>query len=368
MVTVTLKNITKRFGEVIAADRITLKIEHGEFFTFLGPSGCGKTTTLRIIAGLEYPDEGEIYFDDENVTELPPYKRNTGMVFQNYALWPHMTVFDNIAYGLKIRRVPKEEIRRKVLEVLELVKLRGLENRYPTQLSGGQQQRVALARALVIEPRVLLLDEPLSNLDAKLRIEMREEIKRLQKKLGITAIYVTHDQEEAMVISDRIAVMNQGRIMQVGEPREVYRRPQNLFVASFLGRCTILKGIVHSIKEDMVTVLHGDHKITGVIPARDIKVKIDEEVAIILRPEDFYIEKLNKPSNEFNGIIDWVSFTGPYTELRIKIGKTAILANVSSDLVLKRGEKITVYIPYINTIILPLREAGEVAYSRELRV
>ncbi|MCD6348969.1 MAG: ABC transporter ATP-binding protein, partial [Candidatus Korarchaeota archaeon] len=223
MVSIRTVELTKVFGDVVAVDHVSLEIKHGEFFTLLGPSGCGKTTFLRTIAGLEMADEGRIYFDDQDITDLPAHLRGTGMVFQNYALWPHMNVFDNIAYGLKIRKVPKSEIEKKVKEVLKLVKLEGLEKRTPHQLSGGQQQRVALARALVINPRVLLFDEPLSNLDAKLRIEMRAELKRIQRDLGITAIYVTHDQEEAMSISDRIAVMNRGRVMQVGTPKEIYR-------------------------------------------------------------------------------------------------------------------------------------------------
>jgi len=229
---IKLEGISKYYGNVVAVDDVNLEINKGEFFTLLGPSGCGKTTTLRIIAGFEIPDKGHVYFDDEDVTFLKPYKRNTAMVFQNYALWPHMTVFENVAYGLKIRKkelgLTDEEIKKRVQWALELVKLSGFENRYPLQLSGGQQQRVALARALVVQPRVLLLDEPLSNLDAKLRIEMREELKRIQKALGITTIYVTHDQLEAMSMSDRIAVMNKGRVVQIGTPRELYLYPKSL--------------------------------------------------------------------------------------------------------------------------------------------
>ncbi|MEB3806812.1 MAG: ABC transporter ATP-binding protein, partial [Desulfurococcales archaeon] len=230
MTRIRLEDVTKIYGGVVAVDHANIDIEHGEFFTIIGPSGCGKTTTLRIIAGFEVPEEGKVYFDDRDVTYVKPYERNTAMVFQNYALWPHMTVYDNIAYGLRLRKVPEDEIRRRVEKVLDLVDLHGLENRYPLQLSGGQQQRVALARALVVEPSVLLLDEPLSNLDAKLRLEMREELRNLQKRLGITTVYVTHDQLEALSMSDRIAVMNKGRILQVGTPEELYMRPRNLFV------------------------------------------------------------------------------------------------------------------------------------------
>lgn len=367
MVKVILRNITKRFGNVIAADKITLEIKHGEFFTFLGPSGCGKTTTLRIIAGLELPDEGQVFFDENNMTNLPPYKRDTGMVFQNYALWPHMTVFDNIAYGLRIRKLSREEIRRRVLEVLDLVKLRGLENRYPTQLSGGQQQRVALARALVVEPKVLLLDEPLSNLDAKLRIEMREEIKKLQKKLGITAIYVTHDQEEAMVISERVAIMNKGKIMQIGAPKEVYRRPKNLFVATFLGRCSMVEGYVKKVLEDKAIVVAGNLKIKGIIPSTDIKIKEDDKVACIMRPEDFDISGFNDAYNVFVGKIEWPSFVGPYTQVRINVNGFSLLVNLDPDYEIKTGQEITVGIKESNVIILPIKGVEELAYGEKLK-
>jgi multiple sugar transport system ATP-binding protein len=236
---VSLINVTKRFGKVVAVDHITFKVEDGEFFALLGPSGCGKTTTLRLIAGLETPDEGEIYIDDELVNYVHPKDRNVAMVFQNYALYPHMTVYDNIAFPLMVRRkelgLTKDEIRKRVLEIARLLHIEDLLDRYPSQLSGGQQQRVALARALVRKPRVWLLDEPLSNLDAKLRVYMRAELKRLQRRLGVTTIYVTHDQVEAMSMADRIAVMNKGRIMQIGKPLELYHNPANVFVATFIG-------------------------------------------------------------------------------------------------------------------------------------
>jgi len=240
MVSVELRGIEKRWdGFQLRIER--LEIRDGEFMTLLGPSGCGKTTTLRIVAGLEKPDSGEILFQGERVNDIPPYERGIGIVFQDYALFPHMTVFKNVAFGLEMRRLPREEIGRKVKHALELVGLAGLENRYPEQLSGGQQQRVALARALVVEPDVLLLDEPLSNLDAKIRERLRSEIRRIQRELGITTIYVTHDQEEAMAVSDRIAVMNVGRVEQVGKPLELYYRPKTEFVARFLGTSNILE-------------------------------------------------------------------------------------------------------------------------------
>jgi spermidine/putrescine ABC transporter ATP-binding subunit len=240
---VALRRIAKRFGEVRAVDDVSLAIEAGEFVTLLGPSGSGKTTTLMIVAGFEMPDEGDVLLDDHVVTELPPYRRNLGMVYQNYALFPHMTVFRNIAFPLEMRRVGRADIRRRVDAMLDLVRLPGHGDRYPRQLSGGQQQRVALARALVFRPPVLLMDEPLGALDKKLRVEMQSEIKRIQRELGITTIYVTHDQEEALTMSDRIAVMNRGCIEQVGRPDELYERPANRFVADFLGETNFLTGV-----------------------------------------------------------------------------------------------------------------------------
>ena len=224
----------------------SLNIEPGSFVTLLGPSGCGKTTTLRMIAGFESPDEGEIYLGEEPINELTPNKRDTAMVFQSYALLPHYNVFDNVAYGLKLRKVPKDEIKERVMKILDLVELTGMEGRMTNQLSGGQQQRVALARALVIEPSVLLFDEPLSNLDAKLRVSMRTEIRRIQQEVGITAIYVTHDQSEAMALSDQIIIMNKGVVAQVGTPQEIYYHPNSEFVADFIGEANFLRGTLTS--------------------------------------------------------------------------------------------------------------------------
>jgi iron(III) transport system ATP-binding protein len=238
---VELKNIVKRFGPLKAVDDVTLSIQEGDFFTLLGPSGCGKTTLLRMIAGFYRPDGGEIRFGDKRVNDVPPHRRETGMVFQNYALFPHLSVFDNIAYGLRARKLPRREIGARIAKIIGSVQLEGMEGRAPSQLSGGQQQRVALARALVISPQILLMDEPLSNLDAKLRVSMREEIRRIQKELGITTIYVTHDQEEAMAVSDRIAILNRGRLEQVGAPGEIYFRPVSRFAAEFMGSSNILE-------------------------------------------------------------------------------------------------------------------------------
>jgi iron(III) transport system ATP-binding protein len=247
---ITARDLTKRFGKNEVVSRATFSIEEGELFTLLGPSGCGKTTLLRLIAGFYAPDEGEVRFDDRVVNAVPPHERGIGMVFQNYALWPHMTVFDNAAYGLKLQKLTHEEIRKRVEGVLDKVKLTGLGERYPGQLSGGQQQRVALARALVLNPRILLLDEPLSNLDAKIRIQVRAEIRKLQKELGITTVYVTHDQEEALTLSDRILVFNKGAILQVGPPKELYERPANRFVADFIGINNLVEGSVAAVATD----------------------------------------------------------------------------------------------------------------------
>ncbi|MEZ0345760.1 MAG: ABC transporter ATP-binding protein [Infirmifilum sp.] len=235
MARVAAKDLVKRFGKVVAVDHVTFEARDGEFLVLLGPSGCGKTTTLRIIAGLETPDEGEIYIGEKLVNDLPPKDRDIAMVFQNYALYPHMKVYDNIAFPLRVRKVPREEIDQRVKEVAKLLRIEQLLDRYPRQLSGGQQQRVALGRALVRKPQVFLMDEPLSNLDAKLRVYMRAELKRLQRELGITTIYVTHDQAEALTMADKVAVMNEGRIMQLAEPSELYYRPANTFVAGFIG-------------------------------------------------------------------------------------------------------------------------------------
>ena len=352
MVEVVLKGITKRFGDVVAAGDINLKIEDGEFFTFLGPSGCGKTTTMRMVAGLEHPDEGRVFFGDKDVTELPPYKRNTGMVFQNYALWPHMKVQENVAYGLKVRKVPSDEIKKRVSEALELVKLGGLEDRFPSQLSGGQQQRVALARVLVINPEVLLLDEPLSNLDAKLRVEMREEIKDLQRELGITTVYVTHDQEEAMVISDRIAIQNLGVIRQVGSPTEIYRRPNSLFIATFIGRGTILEGAVESLGEP-ATVRAGSLALKGYPSVPEIELGAGMRVACVLRPESFLMKPPDEPYNEFEGTTEWAAFVGHHTEVRMDVAGHKLIVDVPSDVETPVGQKLRVYAPQSDTIFLP---------------
>ena len=335
---VYLERLTKRFSDVVAVDNLTLRVFNGELLTLLGPSGCGKTTTLRMVAGFTRPDEGDIYFDERRVTELPPEKRNIGMVFQNYALWPHMTVFDNIAFGLKVRRVPRPEIRRRVKEVLEMVRLEGLEHRYPRQLSGGQQQRVALARALVIEPDVLLLDEPLSNLDAKLREEMRFEIKELQRKLKITTIYVTHDQAEAMVLADRIAVMNKGKVVQVGSPEEIYTFPSNEFVAQFIGLTTLIEGTVEEVYEGGALVRSKDGLMMRVL-ARGVRK--GEKVKVSIRPEHVLMSKGRLEGvNVFEGEVLKVAYLGNIADYRVKLGEWVLRVQSPGRPQFRPGEKV----------------------------
>jgi spermidine/putrescine transport system ATP-binding protein len=284
---VRLDHITKRFHETVAVDDLSLEIERGEFFSMLGPSGCGKTTTLRMIGGFEEASEGTIYLGDADVTGLPPFKRDVNTVFQNYALFPHLTVFENVAFGLRRRKVADAEITTKVKAMLELVELPGYEKRKPSQLSGGQQQRVALARALINHPRVLLLDEPLGALDLKLRKQMQIELKRIQSEVGITFIYVTHDQEEAMTMSDRIAVMRAGRIEQLGNPEQLYERPQTAFVAGFLGVSNLLEGEVAGRDGDLVTVRMPDG---ALLRAPGGGVASSGPVRIGVRPEKLRVD------------------------------------------------------------------------------
>ena len=266
---VRLENIGKRYGDQWVVRGVSLRIRRGEFYTFLGPSGCGKTTLLRMVAGFTSPDEGWVYLDEKAVNQIPPWERDIGMVFQNYALWPHLTVFENIAFGLRERKVPRREIEVRVARALKQVDLRGADKRRPSQLSGGQQQRVALARTLVIQPRVLLLDEPLSNLDAKLRVEMRLELLKLQRGLGLTTIYVTHDQEEALALSTRIAVINVGKIVQEGKPREIYEQPADDFVAAFVGQSNLFAGTVRQIIGQSIEIDLGSLIVHVALPAAE---------------------------------------------------------------------------------------------------
>ncbi len=321
MATIKLENIGKTFPGVEALKNINEEIKSGEFFTLLGPSGCGKTTLLRTIAGFYHQDSGHIYIEDKLIDDVPAYDRNTGMVFQNYAVFPHMTVFENVAFGLKNRKMPNDEIKKRVAHVLEMARLTGYESRTPDQLSGGQQQRVGLARAMVIEPKVLLMDEPLSNLDAKLRVEMREEIRDIQRELGITTIYVTHDQEEALVISDRIAVMNAGVIHQVGTSWEIYKNPADVFVASFVGETNFLEGEIRGGGAEGVTIIVGKQAIRAKAPAEKLKGK---NIRLSVRPEEITLVK-NKSENPNSTVLEGKviknTFTGPLVRYLVDCGE-----------------------------------------------
>lgn len=366
MVSITLKDITKTFGDVVAVDDVSIEIEDGELFTLLGPSGCGKTTLLRVVAGFYHPDNGQVFFDKNNVTDLPPHKRETGMVFQNYAIWPHMRVFDNVAFGLKIRKLPKSEIEKRVLDILEHVRLSGFEERTPFQLSGGQQQRVALARALVINPHVLLLDEPLSNLDAKLRLEMRHELKRIQQQFGTTTIYVTHDQEEALSISNRVAILNYGELMQLGNPREIYEEPQNLFVADFIGSSTFLPiTVTERNGSEIKARTPWGLELRGHSPLEDYTFKKGEEAFAAIRPEDF---KVRIPEGDYNtiaGEVISVVFTGRYNDVRANIGGSNLAqAEIDATQIIEAGDELKLFVLNKDTIILP---AGDDPFTERVR-
>jgi putative spermidine/putrescine transport system ATP-binding protein len=291
----TLRHVTKLFGDFVAVDDLSLSIGHGEFVCLLGPSGCGKTTTLRIIAGFETADRGAILLDGENITAVPPQRRDIGLVFQNYALFPHMTVAENVGYGLRVRRYASSRITDEVGAVLDLVRLRDLAGRYPSQLSGGQQQRVALARALAIRPRLLLMDEPLSNLDAKLRDDMRVEIRRIQKQVGITAIFVTHDQAEAFALADRIGVMTQGRLRQLADPASIYERPSSMTVGKFIGQVNSLTGLITALDGERARLDVGDGlEITGI--GRDLK--LGARATSIVKQERVLLSRHRPPAAE----------------------------------------------------------------------
>lgn len=305
---IELKNISKNYNGVTVLDNINLYIRQNEFLTLLGPSGCGKTTTLRIIGGFTEPSEGTVLFEEKDITTIPPYKRRINTVFQKYALFPHLDVFDNIAFGLKIKKLGKDEIESKVKEMLRLVNLKGFENRSIESLSGGQQQRIAIARALVNEPEVLLLDEPLGALDLKLRKDMQIELKNIQQRVGITFIYVTHDQEEALTMSDTIVVMDKGKVQQIGTPVDIYNEPKNAFVAEFIGESNILDG---TMKEDyLVSFLDKDFTCV------DKGFNKNEDIDVVIRPED--IEIVSKDKGHITGKVESVTFKGVHYEMMVK--------------------------------------------------
>lgn len=329
---VRLESVGKRYGDHWVVCDVSLDIKQGEFFTFLGPSGCGKTTLLRIVAGFVAPDQGVVYLDDQPMNHVPPWRRDIGLVFQNYALWPHLSVFENVAFGLRERKVKRGEIERRVAAALKQVDLAGAEKRRPSELSGGQQQRVALARTLVIQPRALLLDEPLSNLDAKLRIEMRLELLKLQRDLGLTTIYVTHDQEEALAMSTRIAVMRDGRVIQQGKPREIYEQPADKFVAAFLGHANLFSGKVISSNERFIDVDVGGGLTVraGCLPGPSRP--LGGEIAFLsVRPEAVDLEQLgavSKDVNHIEGQIIAAAYRGSLIEYEIAAGDHIFKAHV----------------------------------------
>ncbi len=336
-----LEGVHKSFGAHQVVQTVDLAIQRGEFVSFLGPSGCGKTTTLRMVAGFEEPTSGTIKIADHDVTHLKPNQRNVGMVFQSYALFPNMTVAQNVGFGLKVQKKPTSEIKQRVDEMLHLIKLPQLADRYPYQLSGGQQQRVALARAIATKPEVLLLDEPLSALDAKIRVSLREEIKGLQRELGITTIYVTHDQEEALSMSDRIVVMSEGRVEQIGTPFEIYNHPRTRFVASFVGTLNILKGLVRdsalgTILIDGQEVVAGRGVVTGVAGAARL---------VALRPEAVTLNGAGPDRNRLDGTIEEVSFLGSVVRVRVRFAENAVSLDTFNNPNApppKYGDKVTV--------------------------
>jgi iron(III) transport system ATP-binding protein len=336
-------NLTKRFSEVLAVDNISLEVADGEFVTLLGPSGCGKTTTLRTIAGFCYPDRGEIFFGDKIMNNVPPNKRNTAMCFQSYALFPHMSVWDNISFGLKMQKIPRPEQKKRILQVMGMLGIEGLEKRKPGQLSGGQQQRVALARAIVTEPKVLLFDEPLSNLDAKLRVQVRVEIREMQKRLGITAIYVTHDQDEALAISDRIVVMNRGHIEQLGDPYTIYRNPETSFVAGFIGLANIYEGTIVARDGSRYTVEAPFGKVVIVSEGQKIP-EASKTVKFVWRPEDMKIYTPGAP-NRVKGKILQAVFMGNITDIFIDVQGKKMRAQTDESRKIIAGDVMEFSIP-----------------------
>lgn len=332
-VNIRIKNAQKRYGDNIIIPNLTVDIKEGEFFTLLGPSGCGKTTLLRMIAGFNSIEEGDFYFNDKRINDLDPSKRNIGMVFQNYAIFPHLTVEQNVEFGLKNRKVSKEEMKVETDKFLKLMQIDGYRERMPERLSGGQQQRVALARALVIKPDVLLMDEPLSNLDAKLRVEMRTAIKEIQNTVGITTVYVTHDQEEAMAVSDRIAVMKDGVIQHLGTPKDIYQRPANVFVATFIGRTNILKANL----KDSILKITDDYQ----VEMKNIKDKSTQGVVTLsIRPEELVIDDKNEGMEAY---VDDSIFLGLNTHylVHLKNGdKLEIIQESKIDNIIPKGSKI----------------------------
>jgi iron(III) transport system ATP-binding protein len=358
---VYLKNLVKKFKtfegskEFTAVNNISLEIRQGELTTLLGPSGCGKTTTLRMIAGFEFPTSGDILLGEQSVVNVPPNKRDIAMMFQSYALFPHLTIYENIAYGLKIKKLPKEEIKERTDKVIDLMQLRGMENRYPAQVSGGQQQRIALARAVVIEPKVLLFDEPLSNLDAKLREYMRDELRKLQQRLGITSIYVTHDQSEAMAISDNVVIMNNGNIVQSGSPRDIYEHPKSKFVANFMGKSNFIEGEIIAKESDGIIIKVGSDPIKVPNPGNS-EIKLNEKVVMVVRPEAV---TLSKNKELITGIITRATYYGAKAEYEVKVNENLLIVeNINPQItgMFDEGEKVGIHLELDCIRLLPSKD------------
>ncbi|MES9736738.1 ABC transporter ATP-binding protein [Peribacillus frigoritolerans] len=347
---VEIKGAFKQFGANVVLNGIDLEVKQGELLTLLGPSGCGKSTTLNLIAGFLDPDRGEVHIKGNNVTKVPPYKRDLGMVFQTYSLFPHMTVYENLSFGLKLRKVGKAEQKKKISKALELVKMSGLENRYPRELSGGQRQRVAISRALVVEPELLLLDEPLSNLDAKLRHELRAEIKRLQKEIGVTTIFVTHDQEEALSMSDRVVVMNAGKIEQISTPTEIYNHPKTEFVFQFIGKSNCFEGNVSAVDKRKIAVKIGSditHVDTNNVMGNEGDLKTGDEVKLYIRPEKLQIvsldEKSSSPLDFHRAKISQMNYLGTSWEINVLLqGKSIQVLTSAFDSSWQNGSEVLI--------------------------
>lgn len=361
--TVQLKGIVKSFDNVVAVKKMNLDIEEGSFVTLLGPSGCGKTTILRMIAGLETPTEGDIYIRGKRVNQMPIHKRNLGMIFQNYALFPHKNIFDNVAFSLKYKAVPKQEIKRKVEQALEMVRLPGVERRMPSQLSGGQQQRIALARAIVMEPVVLLMDEPLSALDENLREEMRREIDNLQNLIGVTTIFVTHDQREALSMSDKIVVMKDGVMQQEGNPEEVYNYPVNHFVADFLGHSNFFDGTVTELKGDQVKIGLDDG--SEFLAQHPGSWNAGDRIELVIRAQKFEIAPLGhgKPESKvncFDGRIVERSYMGGEVSYFVELSNKTVLhvIDMSKARPFKQGQEVTIHVPPKQCGLLPRKDGS----------
>ena len=364
---IRLSGLTKRFADVTAVDHVDLEVAPGEFFSLLGPSGCGKTTTLRMIAGFEQPTEGQIILDGADVAYTPPHKRNVNTVFQNYALFPHLDVFDNVAFGLRRAKRPKSEVKERALQALELVQLGGFEGRKPSQLSGGQQQRVALARALVLNPSVLLLDEPLGALDAKLRKTLQIELKTLQREVGITFIYVTHDQEEALTMSDRLAVMNGGQVEQIGAPQDVYEDPETLFVADFLGVSNLMDATAFGAHDGRCRV-RAD---TFELAAGSGAVDVTGPAKIVIRPERVELEPREEASgpNRLPGMVERLVYVGSAVQVIVRVATgealQVLVPNTGRTLPYEQGTPVQVHLPVEALRVLAADEAREPGPAEE---